>query len=608
MSNKRDYTSYSFYVAIIVVVIMLAINFIPRLNIGNTTLKRTNIISDIVKEKDSSALVGSEVYSDTSFLAESIASLAVENLNDTNKISTLKTHNWVIDSSSTSSAAPKVTVINIPEDMTTAEATKIEDFSEECNGLDKFYASLTDNQKGRPTRIAVMGDSFIEVDIISADIREQLQEIYSGRGVGFVPFASPLSKYRGTVSHTFSKWKTYNVMQKRSAPAHVKDMFFVSGITCLPDEGATTRMQGVTFRKHIKRYSTAKLLFINKKKSVVNVVVNDSVKRVFRPESSPYVQQININADIEAIDIKIDSVDGFVGYGIVMEDRSGVSVDNYSIRSNSGMALFGTDASINHQINNILGYDLIVLQYGLNAMSAKIMNYESYSGQLVKIINYIKKCFPGSAIIVMSVGDRSTQHEGQFVTMPAVHAMIAAQKAAAQKTGVAFWNTYQAMGGKNSMVGFVKRKWAAKDYTHIGYAGGQYIGSEFVKSLISGTVKGSMLIDSMLINELSDFNIPTHELDTPRVLRDSAIRVSRDSVTRISRDSVANPRKDSVIHVRQDSVARPRKDSVTNPRKDSVAPPQKDSVTNVRRDSVTNTSKESVTNVLKAGQAANEEL
>jgi len=68
--------------------------------------------------------------------------------------------------------------------------------------------------------------------------------------------------------------------------------------------------------------------------------------------------------------------------------------------------------------------------------------------------------------------------------------MIAAQRSAAEQAGVAFWNTFDAMGGHNSMVRFVERRWAAKDYTHIGYTGGKYVADRLVDALVTG-------IDSM---------------------------------------------------------------------------------------------------------------
>lgn len=295
-------------------------------------------------------------------------------------------------------------------------------------------------------RIAVLGDSFIEGDIITADLREQLQNLCGGRGVGFVPFASPLAKFRGTVLHSFSNWDIYNIRDRAQIPAAIKDRFFVSGFVCIPQEGATTRLQGVTFRKHINQAGTARLVFTNRNNTRLNVVINDSVSRLFAPEPSEHVQQIVINAPVHSISVTLNRTDGFTGYGIVLEDAGGVSVDNYSIRGNSGMALFETNSFVNQQIGQMLGYDLIVLQYGLNVMSPDVLKYDSYSKTFTRIIRYVQQCFPGASILVMGVGDRSTLRDGQFVTMPAVKGMIDAQRKAAEAAGVAFWNTFERDG------------------------------------------------------------------------------------------------------------------------------------------------------------------
>lgn len=219
------------------------------------------------------------------------------------------------------------------------------------------------------------------------------------------------------------------------------------------------------------------------------MTVNDSVTKIFSPESSPHLQQISVAGNIRSVKVTVNDPEGFIGYGMVMEDGAGVSVDNYSIRGNSGLALVATNSSINNQLNNAIGIDLIILQYGLNAMAPNVSSYDTYSRQMCKIIDYVKGCFPTSSIMVMSVGDRSTQVEGQFVTMPAVHAMIKAQRNAASKCKVAFWSTFDAMGGEGSMVNYVKRSWAAKDYTHISYGGGKQIALQLVKALVHG--KGS---------------------------------------------------------------------------------------------------------------------
>ena len=58
-----------------------------------------------------------------------------------------------------------------------------------------------------------------------------------------------------------------------------------------------------------------------------------------------------------------------------------------------------------------------------------------------------------------------------------------AQRRAARSAGVVFWDTYEAMGGHNGMLGYVANGQANKDYTHINHKGGKRLATEFVKSL-----------------------------------------------------------------------------------------------------------------------------
>ena len=81
----------------------------------------------------------------------------------------------------------------------------IEDYSDStCRGMSAFYEALDElAQRPRPVRIAYFGDSFIEADILTADLRAMLQQKYGGWGVGFVPLNSPINGFRPTVVPTF---------------------------------------------------------------------------------------------------------------------------------------------------------------------------------------------------------------------------------------------------------------------------------------------------------------------------------------------------------------------------------------------------------------------
>lgn len=493
MSEDKDYTKYSFRITFLVIAIMLVVSLIPPFSVGGVDFRRANILSDVITFRDDTQeREGDLTDLDKQFIEEADRWDELDAAQDdahaggkgAEHAPSLE-HNWDVGTGDGGGreVAPDAGLV---AEIDGQKLVKFDDYTPEGGfSVADFSLMMEHASRERVVRVAFLGDSYIEGDIITADVREQLQELYGGEGVGFVPFGNPLAISRPTVKHTFEGWHNYNLIYKKKAPEEYQNKFFVSGTVSVPEAPtAWSHYKGVGFRKHLSSWSRARLIFINEGEGTVEVAVNDSIRKEFRPEPSGMVQQINLaGTGMKSLHVDVAVPQGFVGYGVVLEGARGIGVDNYAIRSNSGLAMFGTDKQVNTQIGKMLGYDLVVLQWGLNAMDPSVTNYKAYGQQLRRVINYVKACFPRSAIIVMGVGDRATQVEGEFVTMEAVHSMIKVQKAAAEECGVAFWNTFEAMGGQNSMAAFVEKNWAAKDYTHLSYGGGRHIATKFVQAL-----------------------------------------------------------------------------------------------------------------------------
>lgn len=491
-----------------VAVAMLAISFIPSFTVGGVKIKRANILSDIFKfgdevggsDGEAELAVADQAFVDELDKIEQEMAAAAAAEGDSPADAT-DNDSWVLgegfDDNFTPASAREddgydvgsgVLVPNAAEldaQDRFAGVTPFEDFTEDGRPkLADFCALLGTATKSRTVRLAFLGDSYIEGDILTADVRSQLQQSYGGGGVGFVPFSTPLAQNRPTIKHSSGGWTNYNLIHKKSAAANARERFFVSGIVSVPSGKAWVKYENTNFRARLSSVGTARLLFTNTGSSEITLKVNDTIVRTFTPAAGDEPQMINVTGvGIQTLRMEVSKPAGFYGYGLWLESGRGVGVDNYSIRSNSGLALSGTSAAINMQINKMVGYDLVVLQYGLNAMSADITRYTSYGQQIRRVINYIKTCFPNSVIVVMAVGDRSTLRGGEYVTMPGVRGMVAEQRAAAQDCGVVFWNTFAAMGGDGSMSRFVRNGWAAKDYTHLSFGGGRELAKEFVKAL-----------------------------------------------------------------------------------------------------------------------------
>lgn len=477
----RDYLRYTFRITFVVVAALLVIALIPPFSVLGVNFRRANILSDFLAFTDKAkARIAELTTSDLEFLKEA------EELDLGGIIPEAEaepvTQSWELD---------ETEVDSIPKAAQGVRGQSFEDYTPvEGVSVADFVRTMESESERRVVRIAFFGDSFIEGDIITGDVREQLQDMYGGSGVGFVPMGTPQAISRPSVKHTFGGWKNYSLVYKKSVPSPYRDMFAVTGALSVPEAGwAWSEYRGAGFRKHLGSWSRARVLFRDEGGAAVDIAVNDSITRRFTPAPGTEVQQISLTGGgMRSLRVAVEAPNsGFVGYGVVLEGTSGVDVDNFALRSNSGIAFFGTNKDVNVQMGRLLGCDMVVLQWGLNAMAAGATEFGAYGAQLRRVINYMKACFPNSAIVVMGVGDRAGQVEGTLDTQPGVEAMVREQRAAARACGVAFWDTFAAMGGRGSMVRYVENGWAAKDYTHLGHAGGRQIAGQFVKSLAASS-------------------------------------------------------------------------------------------------------------------------
>ena len=466
----KDYTHHSWLAAAALIAVLVAVSFIPPQSVGGVKLRRANILSDLLSFDDAEAAEPAaepalfdeeEFHIDMAAVAERIEA-------DTTPREVQITYEWLLaqDTARRERAVPDSARF-------VATLTPIEDFSD--SGRIRAFCDTLLNAP-RPVRIAFLGDSFVEGDILTADLRERLQSAYSGGGAGFAPMASPLTAFRRTVKTQSKGWTSYNIMQRKAAPARLRENFYVSGWVSQPAAGASTRWESTDYRKRLDSCTTARVFFLSPRDSRVEVTLNDAQRREFDIAGDDAVRQIAVSAPrVRSLAFKVLSgAEDFVGYGAVFEDR-GVVVDNYSVRSNNGQAMFWTNPSVNAQINAMLGYDLVVLQYGLNIMQPGVKNYTNYAGQIEKMIAYVHQCFPGAAVLVLGVSDRSVKTDAGFEPMDAIPHMLDCQRRAARNTGAAFWPTCDAMRALGGMEQFVKNGWAGKDYTHINYAGGRRV-------------------------------------------------------------------------------------------------------------------------------------
>ena len=452
--------------AVVVGVSLLA--FIPPFELFGMNFSSVNILDDIVGEEQ---VV--EYSADIERLEQELATLtSPTEVVEEEVCDTLPSvrKEWIYETQGEVARRILRSEAVMPDTMRRIVA--IEDFDTmELSRFDRFVDKLA---SGEAVRIAFLGDSFVEGDILTSDLREELQQIFGGRGVGFVACDIPFATVRRTVRRTSSGWSAYSVMKPKSAPESFRDKFFVSGYMARGSVGATTRWSVTDAFEMLDSLSRARIMLLSEGDSRVEVALSDTLRYEVALEADSRLREIYVEAPLTELSIRV--VEGEVlCYGVSLEGDEGVMIDNFSVRSNNGHAIFGTGAHINRQIDELLGYDLVVLQYGLNIMQAERHNYSKYRDQLRDMIAYAERCFPEAAILVMGVSDRWVRDvQGEdYKPIGTVEALSGYQRAAADSCGVAFWNTAEAMAAMGGMPTFVKRGWAANDHTHINFRGGR---------------------------------------------------------------------------------------------------------------------------------------
>lgn len=475
--KKANIRIASFTLAVILG--MVALGFVPSFEIFGMEFERVDILSQLRAEEiaeDASHNYTADFDLLEQELAEAEAQICeVDTLPEPIPVR----YEWIVESRGSNNRAALRSEDFIP---TSANIVDFEDF--DTLATTRFDAFISKLANGEDVRIAFMGDSFVEGDIVTCDLREELQSRFGGRGAGFIPADIPFATVRKSIKRTSANWKTYSVMKPKEAPEALRERLFVSGYLAEGRAGATTRWQATTSHASLDSCTQARILLISRDTSRVEVVLGDTLRNEFMIAGDERVREIYVEGPVD--DIRLRVVEGSVMcYGATMEGDGGVTVDNFSVRSNNGHAIFGTSATVNRQVDELLGYDLVVLQYGLNIMQKGQRVYAKYRDQVRDMIAYAERCFPNAAIVVVGVSDRWVKNTetNAYEPIGSVDALTSYQRAAADSCKVVFWNTSRVMKDLGGMPTFVSNGWAAKDYTHINYAGGKRIANALTEAI-----------------------------------------------------------------------------------------------------------------------------
>lgn len=339
---------------------------------------------------------------------------------------------------------------------------------EEEGVLKAFIRALKDLRDGKraKVRIAYFGDSMIEGDLVTQDVRKLFQDYFGGNGVGFVPITSIVAGFRQTIQHSFSEsWQDEHFLNTSLARS---GSIFLSGHRFRPGEGSSVSYSGVN-RSHLGKFSECYLLY-GRVDSTGTFSVNDSVQGY--KYNSHFNRQL-VSIDQQRIHARFGGHQNEI-YGFSFESPRGVFVDNFSFRGISGTELQKISEEMLMSVNEAQPYDLIIIQYGPNLLfKPDLIDFRWYEKPFERAVATLKRTFPKASILIVGSADKATKYDGEYKTQKGVLPLIEIQNKVAYETKTNFWSLYNAMGGKNSMIRWVHSSppLANLDYTHLTHKG-----------------------------------------------------------------------------------------------------------------------------------------
>ena len=231
-------------------------------------------------------------------------------------------------------------------------------------GMDHFYAQLAHVKTlDRPVRIAYFGDSFIEGDILTGDLRALFQNRFGGAGVGWVDCGTPMTAFRRTVNQHYSGIAEHSVVKKpfETARQGIAQRYYV------PSEGAGVTTKGSRLQPHVAGWQSAKLFLRTPEAIDVRVVAGNTPPRDHSTHASEEVQMIETKGEMASVSYRFTGVSPRTTlFGMALESDRGVVLDNFSMRGSSGTQLARIPINTLAHFARLRPYDLIIVHYGLN--------------------------------------------------------------------------------------------------------------------------------------------------------------------------------------------------------------------------------------------------
>ena len=381
---------------------------------------------------------------------------------------------------------PKIVRHNANEKLPPVSAV----FADDTDSLDPFYAVLWKLEQGKqgqagPAGLVTIlhyGDSPTTADLITGDVRAQLQSRFGDAGRGYTLIAKPWAWYghRG-VEMSDHGWKI------RTGVGLMREgIYGLGGAAFEGEPGAWSR-----FRLTESQQTAVEVEYLAKPGGGSFEVAADG-QTIAEQSTDAQTQaslSLHVNLPPRTKEVTIRPSSGTVTlFGAdFRRGTSGVLYDSLGLNgaTTSVVARVLQPALWQQQLEHAAPA-LVVVNYGSNESGFGTFVHKQYGSELRLAIERIRHAAPTASILIMSPMDRGERTGLDDIrTMSTIPEIVAIQRQVAAEMHCAFFDTYDAMGGDGTMARWYSTspRLVTADLLHPTPPGATIVASLFVEQL-----------------------------------------------------------------------------------------------------------------------------
>ncbi|WP_437591017.1 GDSL-type esterase/lipase family protein [Sorangium sp. So ce1000] len=350
-----------------------------------------------------------------------------------------------------------------------------------------FFAALRALEQGRRrdhVRVAWLGDSHAAADFWSGAVRAALQRRFGDGGLGFMHLGYAAYRHDGARLTADGKWRPRPKTPGGSAPID-DGVFGLGGILFGAHQAPVRAEITVTSAGPPPRLLWDVCFRPSAPTDEVAVTIEGGPSEVLRAAAgdAPGALQHAKLASVGAMKLGIAPSGGAELCGLVVERDPeagpGVVLDTLGI---NGARLatplrwseLGWAAELARR-----SPELVVLEYGTNEAGDVTTDPSLYAKQLAELLARARRVEPDVDCLVLAPTDRRDAPE----RTPVIRDVL---RDAAREGGCAFWDTYEAMGGRGSIDAWYRERppRASRDGVHLTFRGYRELGVKLSNDIL----------------------------------------------------------------------------------------------------------------------------